>query len=83
MATLYRFADVDGDHLAVFNADIPTDDGVMDGINIRTTRSGASLTLDDLPELIAALVRYHVKGNDGANDALRTALVDALTGQEA
>ena len=52
MASVFSFADVDGDRIAVFRADIP---GEGLGVNIRTDRNGCSLPDADIPRLITAL----------------------------
>lgn len=52
MAALFRYEDVDGDKLAVFDADIP---GLGKGVNIRTSYDGCSLPMGDVPALIKVL----------------------------
>jgi hypothetical protein len=58
MATLFKFTDVDGDKIAVFDASIP---GEGAGVNIRTTFDGCSLPDDEIPHLISALQHYMSK----------------------
>lgn len=55
MTVLFRHVDVDGDRLAVFDANIP---GQGLGINIRTDPNGSSLPIAEIPVLIAALRDY-------------------------
>lgn len=55
MTTLFKFTDVDGDRMSIFDADIP---GTGPGVNIKTDRNGCSVPDYEIPELAASLQNY-------------------------
>jgi hypothetical protein len=52
VTTLYRYTDVDGDRISVFDADIP---GHGEGVNIRVDPAGASIPASEIPNLLRAI----------------------------